>query len=1330
MKLSKRILSWLSVLAMVATLFSGVIAVSADEVDLTTLDKVVAQDFSDTDAGTWTPDFNSGNGWATGSMVLNATGIGTGWEGFAFWLSMGCQYGVENFMPYLSDGSGMWGAANGITLVATDGTVTELAPVQAYTAAYTGMRYVIPAGFEGWVYVAKSSIANYLSYGYLSDMTSTTAFASLNVEMSGWVASTMFDNISWLVVPGCEEHAWMDATCQAPKTCSVCGATEGEVGDHSWVDATCTTAKTCSVCKATDGEALGHSYADGVCTVCGGLDFPSFDKANAQAAEGAMNPAMSTTNGISSGSVALDASAVTGAWYGYAFYLSIPTFYEDGSNAVQHATDFMPYLQDAAGMLWGPANGITLVATDGTVTELTPTAAYNGNYGGCRYTVPDDFEGWVYVAKSSMAQFWGGVAYLSESALASSLPTFGIEFGGWINTGVVENVSWLIIEGDVCEHEWVDATCTAAKYCPLCGATEGEALGHSYVNYICTNCGVPNLVELEKVTIDDFSDIDAGNWTPTFNWGNGWASGTTALKAVDTDTKVLGYAFHVSLNADPTQSATNFTPYLLDADGMMWAAADGITLIADDGTVTDLAPLGAYDGNYNGCRYTIAPGNFSGWVYIAASSLAKFYNGYEYLSAPITSMVSFGIEHNGWINEADYDDLSWLVVPACEEHTWDEATCTDPETCSVCGATQGEALGHNYVEGVCTECWDDQRIYLQEETNTLTVGAGETVYYASYNGGTIATLMGGGLTVSHNGQEYQLAGVVSFDFVANMRQPGVIKVVNNTAADMTFTLTFTYPVGSTNNPQVITENGDYTAENVADYYYSFTAPEDGTVTVTMSGDNWLYAINNMTTGIHGDQHWNDDDPAVPSETVEVLEGDEIVIMVAHYDGHATETGTVTWNFTFGDMTPDLGTLVSTQKYNNRLTFEVYEMADGSHKLVVSGTGVMPTAKQAAGYEFLNYSATIDEIVIGEGVTTVGYGIFNGWTALSSVSLPSTLTTIDGESFRGCTALKAIDIPDSVTTLGYMAFSASGLESIVIPASVTDIKNYVFYRCKSLVSAEIYGSTAYKVGSKTYRATGARMFSECSKLENIVLGDVITLLNTYTFHGAALTEFTVPARVKFIYDAAFHSNTKMTKFVMEEGVTYLGWAALFGCSSLTDVTIPETITGGNIATWAFGACTSLESIELPSKLTNLKKRTFSGCTSLKSIELPETVTTLGDRVFIGCTALESVKLSNITKIDVQTFNNCPKLQSITIPETVTSIGDLAFRLNSSLKTVYIDSATIAAGLTGNAVYGNMIKWAETIAIRADIENVPSYVTSNYKTVGSVTVDGVEYVTYSK
>lgn len=38
------------------------------------------------------------------------------------------------------------------------------------------------------------------------------------------------------------------------------------------------------------------------------------------------------------------------------------------------------------------------------------------------------------------------------------------------------------------------------------------------------------------------------------------------------------------------------------------------------------------------------------------------------------------------------------------EHQWKEATCTEPKTCTVCGKTEGEALGHHYVNNVCTEC--------------------------------------------------------------------------------------------------------------------------------------------------------------------------------------------------------------------------------------------------------------------------------------------------------------------------------------------------------------------------------------------------------------------------------------------------------------------------------------------------------------------------------------------------------------------------------------------------------------------------------------------------
>lgn len=64
---------------------------------------------------------------------------------------------------------------------------------------------------------------------------------------------------------GCD-HEWSDATCSAPKTCQLCGKTEGEPLPHTLQDATCTTPKTCTVCNATVGNALGHTWENATCT--------------------------------------------------------------------------------------------------------------------------------------------------------------------------------------------------------------------------------------------------------------------------------------------------------------------------------------------------------------------------------------------------------------------------------------------------------------------------------------------------------------------------------------------------------------------------------------------------------------------------------------------------------------------------------------------------------------------------------------------------------------------------------------------------------------------------------------------------------------------------------------------------------------------------------------------------------------------------------------------------------------------------------------------------------------------------------------------------------
>ena len=75
-------------------------------------------------------------------------------------------------------------------------------------------------------------------------------------------------------------HDWIDATCTAPKTCSICGAVEGAALGHSYVetvvDATCTATGTktytCSVCGDSYSEEIPmipHNYVDGICSACG-----------------------------------------------------------------------------------------------------------------------------------------------------------------------------------------------------------------------------------------------------------------------------------------------------------------------------------------------------------------------------------------------------------------------------------------------------------------------------------------------------------------------------------------------------------------------------------------------------------------------------------------------------------------------------------------------------------------------------------------------------------------------------------------------------------------------------------------------------------------------------------------------------------------------------------------------------------------------------------------------------------------------------------------------------------------------------------------------------
>lgn len=76
-------------------------------------------------------------------------------------------------------------------------------------------------------------------------------------------------------------HSWRDATCFKPRTCDICGATEGGLGNHIWTDATYSQPKTCTVCGTTEGSKLPPVIAPDDTTAPELISF-SLDQTNVQ----------------------------------------------------------------------------------------------------------------------------------------------------------------------------------------------------------------------------------------------------------------------------------------------------------------------------------------------------------------------------------------------------------------------------------------------------------------------------------------------------------------------------------------------------------------------------------------------------------------------------------------------------------------------------------------------------------------------------------------------------------------------------------------------------------------------------------------------------------------------------------------------------------------------------------------------------------------------------------------------------------------------------------------------------------------------------------------
>lgn len=330
-------------------------------------------------------------------------------------------------------------------------------------------------------------------------------------------------------------------------------------------------------------------------------------------------------------------------------------------------------------------------------------------------------------------------------------------------------------------------------------------------------------------------------------------------------------------------------------------------------------------------------------------------------------------------------------------------------------------------------------------------------------------------------------------------------------------------------------------------------------------------------------------------------------------------------------------------------------------LTISGTGNM------YDYDYwysqppwLSLASTIRTVVIEEGITSIGQCAFssdenNGeeyvFSILTDVQIANTVTTIRRNAFAECTIL----------------------ETVHIPASVTEIEDSVFVNCYAIKGFSVDENNAY------YKA-----------LEGVIYSKDGTELKAYPI-GSPRTQYALREGTKRVAGYAFSQAKKLEKIEFNEGLTDIDDEAFFCCEGLTQVKLPDSIKylGGGV----FQNCIALEYVRIPETVEVVGALVLDNTAYYNNLDnwddgllyldkiLLSGLYTYVDEVnndFIVLTKQGHVAVRPETVLIANEAFFLTDVTSVYLPETLKRIGFAAFAYLSDLESVYLPDSLIDLG----------------------------------------------------
>lgn len=193
-----------------------------------------------------------------------------------------------------------------------------------------------------------------------------------------------------------------------------------------------------------------------------------------------------------------------------------------------------------------------------------------------------------------------------------------------------------------------------------------------------------------------------------------------------------------------------------------------------------------------------------------------------------------------------------------------------------------------------------------------------------------------------------------------------------------------------------------------------------------------------------------------------------------------------------------------------------------------------------------------------------------------------------KSSKFASNLKNIVISDRVSEIVDIAFYNTGIESVFISKSVTNIGKKAFWHCTDLTTVGFDRNSSFK-------SLPEECFKDCTSLKNITFGR-INYLESLVFGNCSALERVDLTNVMAIESTAFD-----------------------GCDSLTDIVYQNTESEerATVSAQAFDNTASLENVMLGNSVEKIEDKAFANCQNLKSAYISEEIESISDTAFDGC-----------------------------------------------------------------------------------------------------------------